>query len=179
MPEQNQGSVGKDLGWWNGCWIGNHCPPESFPSSESEWAHPVTTQHSKCRVWCVCSRAWFPVDWVPTKYFSLLTISSLRGSDMLYSYLKAPHPAQLLSYPELSKDLWGQIYIYWNTTQFTSSFLIYSFRDYTCCSGLQLELEGKFISMNGEVSEQAGMWQLKHGYRLTRIMSKQNNYQRL
>ena len=37
------------------------------------------SQHSKCRVWCVCSMAWFPVDWVPTTPLSLLIVSYWGG----------------------------------------------------------------------------------------------------
>lgn len=75
------------------------------------------------------------------------------GHALFILSLKARHPAQFLPYKEPSKYLWDWICIYSSTTQFTSSFLIYSFRDYTCWFGLQLELERKFISMNGEVSE--------------------------
>lgn len=37
--------MGKDVGWWNGGWIGNHCP-EKFPFSESEWASLVPVRRS-------------------------------------------------------------------------------------------------------------------------------------
>ena len=68
---KNQGSVGKDLGWWNGCWIGNHCPSENFPSSESEWAPPVTMLnsflcHSTQSVECDVFAQW--LDFLVTGY---------------------------------------------------------------------------------------------------------------
>lgn len=133
----------------------SHCPSEKSPVLQSRMASPVTALHSslhhsshsvECDRMCA-QRLDFLLRIVYQQHTPLCWImSSPWGEGTLYSSLKAWHPAQCLACTELKKHLLDWIHICSSTSQFTSSSLIYSFRDHTCWSRLQLELNRKFIS---------------------------------